>query len=281
MLVNPLFIRIERYIRGCADWRRLKKAHYVVVSFGKSGRTWLRVMLSRYYQLRCHLPPDSMIIHDNLHSLNPQVPIFSFTHDNYIGDYTGNRRSKVDYYNRPVILMVRDPRDTAVSQYFQWKHRMKRRKKVINSYPQRDIAMCDFVLDESVGLPKVIRFMNDWASDLERIARHKLLRYEDLKADTTSALRDVLHFLGEDPTPDELLDCVAYASVENMRMLELSKSGQHLGGTRLQPGDASNPDSYKVRRAQVGGYRDYFSPEELIIIDKLVSSRLSPLFDYT
>src|SRR5262245_6616473 len=100
-------------------------------------------MLSRYYQLRCFLPPDSMIIHDNLHLLNAQVPIFSFTHDNYVGDYTGNRSSKADYYDRPVILMIRDPRDTAVSQYFQWKHRMKLRKKVINSYPRREVTMLD------------------------------------------------------------------------------------------------------------------------------------------
>jgi sulfotransferase family protein len=276
-----LFIKLERYIRGRADWRRLRNAHYVVVSFGKSGRTWLRVMLSRYYQLRYSLPPNSMLIHDNLHLLNQQVPIFSFTHDNYLSDYTGNHRSKADYYDRSVILMVRDPRDTAVSQYFQWKHRMKVRKKVINSYPRQDVAMLDFLLDEAVGLPKIIRFMNDWAADLCRIAQHKLVRYEDLRTDTPRILCELLHFLGQDPTRDELFDCIEYASIENMRQLELSKAGQQLGGTRLQPGNASNPDSYKVRRAQVGGYRDYFGPGELTAIDSLVRSRLSPLFHYT
>lgn len=237
-------------------------------------------MFSRYYQLRFNLPPNSLLIHDNLHLLDSQVPIFSFTHDNYLGDYTGNRVSKADYYDRPVILMVRDPRDTAVSQYFQWKHRMKLRKKVINSYPRREVSMLDFLLDEAVGVPKVIRFMNGWASDLDRIPQHKLVRYEDLREDTHGTLSDLLGFLGESPTREELLDCVEYASVENMRRLELSKTGQQMGRSRLQPGDVTNPDSYKVRRAQVGGYRDYFGPEELKAIDGLVKSRLSPLFNY-
>ena len=40
------------------------------------------------------------------------------------------------------------------------------------------------------------------------------------------------------------------------------------------PGDKSNPDSYKVRRAKVGGYRDYFNDAELEQIDSMVNERL-------
>lgn len=276
-----MFVKLERYIRGRADWRRLKNADCVVVSFGKSGRTWLRVLLSHYYQLKCHLPPHSMLIYDNLHRMEPAVPIIHFTHDNYIRDYTGNHRNKSDFYDKRIVLMARDPRDTAVSQYFQWKHRMKARKKIINRYPLDDsITIYDFVMSESAGLPKVIHFMNGWASEIHRIPSHHILRYEDLRTDTASALGRLLRFLGERPTGDQLADCVKYGSVENMRRLELTKAGQQMGGTRLQPGDPSNPDSYKVRRAQVGGYADYFTPAETAALDEFVAQELSPVFGY-
>ena len=51
-------------------------------------------------------------------------------------------------------------------------------------------------------------------------------------------------------------------------------------GTRLAPGDEANPQSYKVRRAKVGGWRDYFDDEQVAAIEALVASRPSPPFGY-
>ncbi|HEX5078276.1 MAG TPA: hypothetical protein VFV80_03940, partial [Geminicoccaceae bacterium] len=42
---------IGRWVRGREEHRKLQRADYVLMSWGKSGRTWLRVMLSRFYQL--------------------------------------------------------------------------------------------------------------------------------------------------------------------------------------------------------------------------------------
>jgi len=38
-------LREERKLRGVEQFDKLQKADIVVVSFGKSGRTWLRVMV--------------------------------------------------------------------------------------------------------------------------------------------------------------------------------------------------------------------------------------------
>ena len=59
--------RLERWLRGREDWRKLRLADAVVVSFGKSGRTWLRVLLSRVYQLQHGLGERAVIGFDNLH----------------------------------------------------------------------------------------------------------------------------------------------------------------------------------------------------------------------
>ena len=41
---------IERWLRGREEFVRTRKADFILMSFGKSGRTWLRVMLSRVFQ---------------------------------------------------------------------------------------------------------------------------------------------------------------------------------------------------------------------------------------
>jgi alcohol sulfotransferase len=73
---------------------------------------------------------------------------------------------------------------------------------------------------------------------------------------------------------------VEFASIENMRSMEKDLFFR-LSGSRLTPRDPSNPDSYKVRRAKVGGYRDYFDDEQIARVDEFVRSRLSASFGYS
>ena len=54
-----------------------------------------------------------------------------------------------------------------------------------------------------------------------------------------------------------------------------------LSGGRMVPRDRSNPNSYKVRRAKVGGYKDYFDDQQVAEIEAYMASNLSPLFGYT
>ncbi len=269
---------LERRMRGKEEFRKLRLADCVVVSFGKSGRTWLRVLISRFYQIRYGLRPSVMIGFDNLHRRNAAIPRIFFTHDNYLRDYTGNRHDKSDFYDRRVVLLARDPRDVAVSQFFQWKFRMRPAKKILNDYPTEDVDIFRFVMSPA-GLPRVVDFLNGWAREMPRIPAFLLLRYEDLRADTAGELARVLEFVGEKPTAGELADCVAFASVENMRKLE-EKQVFWLAGSRLRPKDRSNPNSYKVRRAKVGGWRDYFDDEQVAAIDAFVAERLDPVFGY-
>jgi hypothetical protein len=65
-----------------------------------------------------------------------------------------------------------------------------------------------------------------------------------------------------------------------MRVLE-QKRVFWLSGRRMLAKDRSNPNTYKVRRAKVGGYRDDFTPEQLSSIDAMVEERLLPVFGYS
>ena len=50
-------------------------------------------------------------------------------------------------------------------------------------------------------------------------------------------------------------------------------------GARVKPGDKDNPQSFKVRKAKVGGYRDYFTDEQCSELDAMVA-QLDPQFGY-
>ena len=274
-------ITVERWVRGREQFRKLGKADCVVVSFGKSGRTWLRVMLSRFYQVKHGIGERHLMGFDNLHRKNRVIPKIFFTHDNYLKDYTKHADSKVDYYGKRVVLLVRNPADVAVSQYHQWKHRMKPGKKTLNRYPEHgtDLPLYDFVVNHEAGLAKVIDFMNGWAREIPRTKDLLVVSYEDMRADPDGTLGEMLTFIGTPGTPDEIREAVTFASFENMKRLEQRKAFW-LSGGRMVPKDRSNPESYKVRRAKVAGYRDDFTPQQVAAIDEIIRTGLSPSFGY-
>jgi hypothetical protein len=274
-------IRIERWLRGREENRKLAQADCVIVSFGKSGRTWLRVMLSRFYQVKHGLAERHLIGFDNLHRKNAAIPKIFFTHDNYLKDYTNNADNKSDYYDKKVVLMVRDPADVSVSQFFQWKFRMRKAKKEINDYPDEgeDVSLYDFIMRPNAGLPKAIDFLNLWAREMGHIRDVLIVRYEDMRAQPEATLARIVEFMGTPGTPEQIHESVEFASVENMRGLE-QKRVFWLSGGRMLAKDRNNLNTYKVRRAKVGGYREDFTPEQLQAIDAYVESNLLPGFGY-
>jgi hypothetical protein len=273
--------QIRRRARGREDTFNLQHADYAVVSYGKSGRTWLNVMLSRFFQLRFNLPERLLLSFDNMHRKNHQIPTVLFTHDNYIRDYTGDGATKVSFYGKPTILLVRHPADVAVSQFFQWRYRMQPHKKILNDYPSHgsDVSIFDFIMHEKAGLEKVILFMNEWAKELPQLRNCLVVRYEDMRADAKAELGRVLTWMDQKPTEAEIDGAVDFASFDNLKKLE-DKRVFRLSGKRMTPGEKGNPDSYKVRRAKVGGYRDYFTDDQVREIDAYIRQHLSPAFGY-
>ena len=280
-LPKPRQRSIERWLRGREEFSKTRRADFVLMSFGKSGRTWLRVMLSRVFQQLAGADKNTMLEFDNFKRRDPTLPSLFFTHGNYLRDYTGHWDSKADFYDKKVVLLVRDPRDVAVSQYFQWKYRMLPRKKMLNRYPPHgtEVELFDFIMSADAGLPVVLDFFEMWQRELPKVKDSVVVRYEDMRADPGRELSRVLEFFGLPFTEAHVEEAVAFASYDNMKRLEQDRvfSGH---GQRLLPGNKANPDSYKVRRAKVGGYRDYFDDAQLAAIDELMARRPGPLFGY-
>jgi hypothetical protein len=275
-------LKAERKLRGVEQFDKLRKADVVIVSFGKSGRTWLRVMVSHLFRVKHALPENAILGFDNFHNINRAVPKIFFTHDNYIKDFTGDFETKKPFYDKRVVLLARDPRDVAVSQFFQWKFRVKPSKVAINNYPPRgsDISLFDFVTGDNGGsMLAVADFLNLWAREAGKVSHFHLLRYEDLRVRPQEELRKLLDFMQVEATEEQVTAAVEYSSYENMKKME-SKQQFRLSGGRMMPRDKDNPNSYKVRRAKVGGYRDYFTDEEVEAIDRQLADTLDPMFEY-
>jgi hypothetical protein len=89
----------------------------------------------------------------------------------------------------------------------------------------------------------------------------------------------LLDLLGPPGTDAQLAEAAPYASYDNQNRLEQHKVLWQ-SGSRLAAGDPANPQSYKVRRAKVGGWRDDFTDEQVAAIDGLLAARPRPPFGY-
>jgi hypothetical protein len=274
--------QLQRWRRGREEFWKYNQCEYIFASYGKSGRTWVRVMISRYYQLVYKLPDNILMGFDNFTRLHSDIPKIFFTHDNYLRGFTGNVDSKKDFYDKKTVLLVRNPIDVAVSQFFQWKYRMRPEKKAMNRYPAHDadISVYDFVKDENKGLPHIIEFMNDWISELPKIKNMLVVRYEDLRSDPEREMGRIVEFLDLEVLPEFLKDTAEFASVENLRKKE-QENYFWRSGSRVQAKDVNDPNTFKVRKAKVGGYRDYFDDAQVTEFTTMVDQGLLPAFGYT
>ena len=272
--------KIERWLRGREEFGKLQRSDWVLMSWGKSGRTWLRVMLSRAYQLKGNLDASDLLDFDNFKQHDPQLPAVFFTHNNYLRDYTGNQYSKIHFQGKRIVLLVRDPRDVAVSQFFQWQFRMRPKKKFINDYPPHGSAIdvWDFVLDKEAGVPRIVDYFNGWAQAIPELKDVLVVRYEDMRKEPSDVLAKILAFTGTEVTADQVQKAVEFAAYDNMKKMEEDTFFKG-SGARVKPGDKDNPQSFKVRKAKVGGYRDYFSDEQCQQLEEMVA-QLDPLFGY-
>jgi hypothetical protein len=240
-------------------------------------------MLSRFYQVKHGLPVNRLLEFDNLHRMDAAVPKVFFTHNNYLRDYLNVEDDLSHFAGKKVVLLVRDPRDVAVSQFFQWKYRMLPNKKRLNKYPEHgsDTDVWSFITNPDCGIPRIVDFLNSWARGVPELGDNLLIiRYEDMRNDPHAIMRRVLDFVGTPGTPGEIDKAVEFAAYENMKKLEEKKQFKG-SGARVRPGDKSNPNSFKVRRAKVGGYRDYFEDDKVAVIDAMVQQRLAPLYGYS
>jgi hypothetical protein len=273
-------VALFRWVRAQRDLYYLRRADVAVIYFAKSGSTWLRALLSRLFQVKYQLPEQAIIERDNLHKLNSAVPVFLFTHGHYIQDFKPLSRHYSPYADKKLIFLVRHPADVAVSLYFNTRYRTNPLRKDIKRLPDdlSQTSIYDFVSNPTWGMPAIIDYFNRWAEAFHAQPRYLLIRYEDLRADSAAQLRRIADFIGEQFSDAAYAEAVQFASFQNLQDKERRN---FFDNRRLQARDQANPDSFKVRKGKVGGYREHFTESELAALDGMINTRLSPIFGYS
>lgn len=90
-------------------------------------------------------------------------------------------------------------------------------------------------------------------------------------------LLSIVEFLRAPFSKEEVEAAVEFAAFENLKELERKNFFKN---SRLAPRDPNDPDSFKVRRGKVGGYRDYFDEAQLLEMDELLTQQLAPVYGY-
>ena len=264
-------------------YRAWREVHYaracdvMVLSRAKSGRTWLRAMLSRLYQQHYSLAEAQLIEFDNFHRQNASIPTIYFTHGHYLRERFASPGWLGAFAPRKLLFLVRHPCDVAVSQYFQSTRRASQHKVELHGV-DLSASMYDSVMDSGLGLPAVIDYLNGWAPHLASYANTLVVRYEDIRSQPSELLGSIVEFLEAPFTREEVDEAVAFTSFENLQRLEASN---FFKSSRLSPRNPEDPDSFKVRRGKVGGYLDYFDERQLRELEARVRSQLSPMFGYS
>lgn len=264
-------------------WYSHARIEVYLLSYPKCGRTWLRLMMGKAIALHYALPEEEDILFLRTNRrVHPDVPVIAVIHDDspMLKTPSELQVSKERYRNKKVIFLVRDPRDVVVSSFFE----VKKRGKIFGDNPHENRQVTfegeleDFIHHPVGSFDTILKYYQIWANNQHIPDGFLLIRYEDLKSNPSSQLRRVLDFAGLDAISDEeIAEAVSYASFDNMRKMELER--QFNSGI-LNPGDPSDPDSFKTRAGKISGYHDYLTKEQITELDSLVAQNLPTMYGY-
>jgi hypothetical protein len=224
-----------------------------IVSYPRSGNTWTRFLIANL------LHPEVEVGFANIDSFVPDTAALSSR------ALKRTPRPRVlkshqyfDHRYPKVIYIVRDPRDVALSYY-----QFHRKYGFIQDGHPIEQFVVDFVGGQLVSA--------DWGTWAENVASwlytrgsgptFLLMRYEDLKQNTSRELSKIAAFLGVEAKPELLTKVIERSSAQRMRELEVKDQDQWLG-TR-----SHRKDIPFVGEASAGGWEQKLPPESVALIE--------------
>ncbi|MEE2675069.1 MAG: sulfotransferase domain-containing protein [Myxococcota bacterium] len=283
----PSRLRVRARYKWLLDLQlaQARRSDCAVVRHPKTGGTWLRVLITRLYAAKYQLPSRRVVRTDELHRIDPRVPVFLSS-----SGYLSWERGWGDLVatdpvlrEKKLLLLARHPGDIVVSWYIQFTKRTSAFKREMMLAEMSDpidrdrIQRWDFIQHPEIGLPRIIDYYNYWHRNLERLPDAMVVRYEDLRAATGAELDRVGAFLGESFSAAQIDDAVDFGSFDKLR--EKERSG-YFDNRSLTLRNASDPETLKVRRGEVGGYRSDLSEEQLAWVDEQIETRLVGAYGY-
>lgn len=208
-----------------------------VISFPKSGRSWLR------YGLYLAGTRNIVFHHDGFEYNDGAKPNLDFDPARRLSAYTSQDR---------LVYLERDPRDTIVSLF----HQITGRFRDMFGYQG---SLSDFLRDPYFGIANLLRFQAMWR-DLANELPVLVVHYEELTEDYAKVMLRVSDHFGLNFVQE---DCDRLASMATFeRMQEVERSLQF-----PEPWLRPRMGSPKVRQGKVGSYKNALTSDDIKFIE--------------
>jgi hypothetical protein len=242
-----------------------EKAIDYFISYPKSGRTWVRFMYLTYLELHFGLT------HKNIFDTEADLIYYWQPKGIHLG--TAPEENNIFYSVGSVnfehlrksscVWMTRNIYDTLVSLYHHSCHR--------DNVNYTD-SISNFVRDPKFGALKICCFYAAMYDNLYNgIKKVMRISYEEMEKDSLSVLSKLLDYVGLKQNNDFAKIAIEKSRFENMKKLGNSYAYKD---TWLAPSDMNNQNSYKIRKAKTGSFKDDLSEEDIKYIDNIVSIML-------
>ncbi|MEQ8517544.1 MAG: sulfotransferase domain-containing protein [Cytophagales bacterium] len=264
-------------------FKDIKPKEIDIISYPKSGRTWLSIMIGSYLARHFGLDEAQFIFSKELTSISKKINkigLIKIHHDgpNFLKKPEELTIDKSEYKTHKVVFLVRDPRDIVVSAYFEKNKRVPAR---LEDHPYEEYfkgSINKFLYHDIGSLSTIIRFYNIWKENFNLPSDMIIMKYENLVNNTCIEFLNILRFLGiNSPNIELVKSIVSENSFDNLRTKEEKNVYNDYS---LKPGDKSDSESFKVRKGKIGGYVDYFDENEIKYLNDQIASKLDSIYKY-
>jgi Sulfotransferase domain len=260
--------------------RKLQKKTYII-SYPKCGKTWVGTVMMHYIGKTKNAIDSAQVFSVNPRKLRPDLFQLNrtaiFTHDisnhRLTPEELKSKFSLKQYVEKPIVFLIRDPRDVLVSYYY---HTMERRHKV--SLPH-DTTINEFVRMPEFGLARLITYYNLFAEYARTHDHVRFFRYEDLRGEGSyylKAWKEMFEFIFQTSIDSGVLQwSLEINSFEKMKQRE-----QQLVQSKEKSSSEKSTDSLRVRSGKVGGFKSKMEKETIDFVNSYIEEHLDDCFEF-
>ena len=244
------------------------KSKVCIISYPKSGVTWLKYML---IQIISNNRLESVDLHDIADNK------LDWSDDNssmiFESGYRPNPHrlfldgTRIKYRDTKIILLIRDPRDIIVSMYHQVTKRSKN--------PMKFRSISHFIRHPIFGMKRVIRFHDIWRKNSAIVKDMMVVTYDDLLENGPSTLSSIMNF-SQITNTDESVIRKVYENSRADKMRRKEKANKIKG----MKGFGNGQNSLKVRKAKSGSFKEELSSSDINYCNNLLAGQVTIYNNY-